>query len=438
MLFLGALNKNTQYNECIKLRIIKQMSYRAQKQLWVLTLLGLIGSIGISLPYPIFAPMLLHPAHNAIVPAMWPVSSHAIILGVLLAIYPLGIFLGSPVLGGLSDHYGRRKLIIMSLFGATLGYVLTALALHYNNLYLLLFTRFLTGFAESNVAILRSAVADMPDINKHHGFGLIGVGLTMGYIIGPPLGGILSDPSIVAWFNFATPFYLAAGIVLIAAFLAWIILVEPVKQENSLQLKSRSMKQRFDIVGQLRCLCNDRSLKLLYLAGFFFFLGVDTYYEFYPAFLVDKWGMQALVIALLTAVLSVGIAIGNAVLSRFYANRYAIMPTIFWHMLLYAAMIIITLLVSKILPLYIVFTVTGLFIGVTSNHFYVQISETAEEHQQGEALGMATGLRMLGDAGISLIGGFLIVVSSSLPLLGAIVMALIAAWIIFAKFLTAT
>ena len=251
------------------------------------------------------------------------------------------------------------------------------------------------------------------------------------------LGGVLSDPNIISWFSFRTPFYVAAGMTIVAALAAWTMLPEFPKKipQTDTPAQTKRFIQHFNIVGQLKYLCKDRTLKLLFLASFCFFFAVDTYYEFYPAYLVKIWNMGALGIALLTASLCLGLMFSSAFLSRFLAKRFAVMPTIFWHMLFFSLMLSITLLASHLLPLYVVFCLTGVMISVVSNQFYVQVSEVAHKDQQGEALGMAMGLRTLGDGIISFVGGFLVLISVYIPLLFAIVIALIAALILWLKFL---
>jgi predicted MFS family arabinose efflux permease len=316
--------------------------------------------------------------------------------------YPLGLFIGSPILGSLSDHFGRQKLIVGSLLCATVGYVISALALHYHHFFILLLSRFFTGFMEGNIGILRAAVADQTALNKHQAFGMIGTGTTLGYTVGPLLGAILSNSNIVSWFDFTIPFYTGACTTLIAAIIAQILLQEPAKrqpQKNQAGDKkaSKRLLQRFNIIRQLHILCRNRSLKWLFISGFCFWFAVDTYYEFYPAYLVKIFGMNAFDIALLTVVMSLGIVFGN-LLSRFWARHFADIPIVFWHIILFILILTVTLLTSHLLSLYIVFSLTGIFIAITSNHLNVQISEIANVNQQGEALGMATGLRMLGDA----------------------------------------
>ena len=82
-----------------------------KQQLWIILLIVFIGFIGTSIAYPIFPPLFLHPEQGSIVPVTWHESMRGIFLGIALAVYPLGQFIGSPILGGCSDRYGRKRML---------------------------------------------------------------------------------------------------------------------------------------------------------------------------------------------------------------------------------------------------------------------------------------------------------------------------------------
>lgn len=83
------------------------------------------------------------------------------VIGVLLALYPLGQFIGSPVIGALSNKFGRKWVITVSLFFTTAFYLLIALSLEFHLLWLLMAACFMCGLTESNIAIAQSSVADI-------------------------------------------------------------------------------------------------------------------------------------------------------------------------------------------------------------------------------------------------------------------------------------
>src|SRR3990167_6466948 len=173
------------------------MIQKEQQQLFIILLIVFIGFMGTSIAYPIFPPLFLHPVHGSIIPDDWNQNSRNIFLGIALSAYPLGQFIGSPILGGWSDRGGRKDILILSLTGSTLGYLLSAIALYINSLWLLLLSRFITGLMEGNFAIVRAMAADLHSISKYKSFGKMNAVAGSGYVMGPILGGLLSDNTVM-------------------------------------------------------------------------------------------------------------------------------------------------------------------------------------------------------------------------------------------------
>ncbi|MCS7272936.1 MAG: MFS transporter [Fimbriimonadales bacterium] len=133
-------------------------------------------------------------------------------IGVLFAAFSAAQLLAAPILGEWSDRYGRRPVLILSLLGSAVSYVMLALAPSMLWLYL---ARLLDGFTGGNIVTARAYIADISEPEKRaHNFGLIGAAFGIGFILGPALGGGL------ARFGLATPAWFAAGLSLLAALYA--------------------------------------------------------------------------------------------------------------------------------------------------------------------------------------------------------------------------
>jgi len=181
-----------------------------KSNLLILFLIVFLDLVGVGILIPVLAPLMLDTG-SQIVPAGWSEATRNLALGILIAVYPLAQFFGAPILGTLSDRYGRKKLLGFSLFGTLIGYILFAVGILTNHLWLLFLSRTLDGFTGGNLSIANSSIADMNAGQKSaKNFGLIGMAFGFGFIVGPFLGGILSDPHLVSWFNHATPFWFAA------------------------------------------------------------------------------------------------------------------------------------------------------------------------------------------------------------------------------------
>jgi MFS transporter, DHA1 family, tetracycline resistance protein len=124
--------------------------------------------------------------------------------GVLVSLYALMQFIFSPVIGGLSDRFGRRPVILCSLFGAAASYVLSGFAPTLSWLFL---GRVIAGITGASFSAANAYVADVtPPAKRAQSFGLVGAVFGLGFILGPALGGTLGD------FGLRIPYFVAAGL----------------------------------------------------------------------------------------------------------------------------------------------------------------------------------------------------------------------------------
>lgn len=125
-------------------------------------------------------------------------------IGLLAATYSLFQLISTPILGRLSDRFGRKKLLIISQAGSLVGYLLLGLA---NSLPLLFLSRLIDGATGGNISIAQAYIADVTNKeNRARGMGLIGAAFGLGFIVGPAFGGLLSH------FGFWAPAFAAAFI----------------------------------------------------------------------------------------------------------------------------------------------------------------------------------------------------------------------------------
>jgi len=144
--------------------------------------------------------------------------------GWLLALYGLMQFLFSPVLGTLSDRYGRRPVLLLSLLFSGVDYVIMALA---PSLIWLYIGRILSGITGASFTAATAYIADVsPPEKRSQNFGLIGAAFGIGFILGPAAGGLLGT-----W-GPRVPFWAAAGLAFANLLYGWFILPESLKTEN--------------------------------------------------------------------------------------------------------------------------------------------------------------------------------------------------------------
>lgn len=144
--------------------------------------------------------------------------------GALVAMYALMQFLFAPVLGALSDRFGRRPVILISLAGSAIDYIAMALS---PTLWFLYLTRAINGISGANFGACNAYVADVtPPEKRAAAFGMIGAAFGIGFIIGPALGGLLASIDI------HLPFFVAAGLTALNWLYGYFVLPESLPPER--------------------------------------------------------------------------------------------------------------------------------------------------------------------------------------------------------------
>ena len=118
-----------------------------------------VAYLGYAMTVTIFVPMMMDESLG-FVPKDTPRGVRTVLAGVLMALYPIGQFFGAPVLGALSDRYGRKRVLLASLSAGVLLYAVVCLALQLESLPLLMASCFCVGLSEADVAIAQSSIAD--------------------------------------------------------------------------------------------------------------------------------------------------------------------------------------------------------------------------------------------------------------------------------------
>ncbi len=169
-------------------------------------------------------------------------AAAAEVYGVFGTAWALMQFLSMPVLGALSDRYGRRPVILVSCFGLGCDYVLMALA---PNLWWLFVGRVISGITAASFSTAFAYIADVtPPEKRAAAFGMVGAGFGLGFTLGPALGGVLGgvDPRL--------PFWVAGGLTLLNAAYGWFVLPESLPAEK----RAAFSWKRANPVGSLKLL----------------------------------------------------------------------------------------------------------------------------------------------------------------------------------------
>lgn len=147
-------------------------------------------------------------------------------IGMLTATYSFFQLIAAPILGRLSDRYGRKKLLIISQLGSAVGYLILGLS---GNLPLLFLSRVIDGITGGNISIAQAYIADVTTKeNRAKGMGMIGAAFGLGFIFGPAIGGFLSN------FSYSAPAYFATAVSLLSVLATFFFLKETIDEKNAM------------------------------------------------------------------------------------------------------------------------------------------------------------------------------------------------------------
>src|SRR2546428_8695935 len=233
----------------------------------------------------------------------------AAIYGLLVTIWGLMQFLFSPLIGVLSDRFGRRPVLILSGFGLGLDYIIMALA---QSLPWFFVGRILSGIMSSSFATAAAYVADVTPVERRAGaFGMVGAAWGIGFILGPAIGGVVGE------FGLRLPFWVAAACSIASASYGLFVLPESLTLEN----RQSFAWLRANPVGSLTLLRSHRDLFGLGAVTFVQFLAFQALPTVFVLYSHDRYGWSSLDVGLsLTLVGALNIAVQGGLVKRFIAR----------------------------------------------------------------------------------------------------------------------
>ncbi|MFC3182626.1 TCR/Tet family MFS transporter [Cypionkella sinensis] len=334
-----------------------------------------LDAIGIGLIFPVMPDLMEDVTHAGLgQAALWG--------GVLAAAFAVMQFLCGPLVGNLSDRFGRRPVLLVSLAVMALDYVAMALA---HTVWLLLIARIVAGVAAATHATANAYVADIstPD-QRAKRFGLIGAAFGIGFVAGPMLGGVLAGIDVRA------PFWVAAGLALANLVFGWFVMPE------SLSLANRRgfTLARANPLASLRAVRRLPGLQRLLLVSFLYAVTFNVWPAIWSYYSKAAFGWDARWIGFALAAFGVCMALTQALLVAPMIRRlgerrtaavgmglevvsygfYGFATSGFWAL---------------------VFTPIAALGGVTGPSLQAMMSRAVPENQQGELQGVNSSLNAL-------------------------------------------
>ncbi|MFT7589583.1 MAG: DHA1 family tetracycline resistance protein-like MFS transporter [Limisphaerales bacterium] len=348
-----------------------------------------------------------------------------ILYGILQASFAIAQFFGAPVLGALSDRFGRKPVMLMTLTGATIGYLLFAYGIANANLLLMFAGRIIPGFAGGNISIVYSSMADLSDDSqKVRDFGLAGAGFGLGMILGPVMGGILSQPGYLPFSGFQVPFLFMALLSVINLLVVLFFYKETIKQKSYAKIRPWSGIQ--NIYRALK----PNKLQLVFLAVLFHASGFSLFLMFIHFFLIEQHGFQQSDIGYIFGYVGIWTVLTQAFLVRPLATRIKSSRLVPWVILGFAISVVFLLIPENAFWIYIILPIGTICQGLYLPNITAVVSDLSGEKEQGKMLGINQSLMAFSNAIPPIIGGWLLIMGAQMPVMLAVGFSL-TGWVIF-------
>lgn len=364
-----------------------------------------IGFIGYSMMVTLFVPMLMY--DHAFFGGEVTRAAKTSTIGVLLALYPLGQFIGSPVIGALSDRFGRKRVLTVSLFFTSLFYLFISLSLEFHSLWLLMASCFMCGLTESNVAIAQSSIADisLPE-DRGRLFAYMYSAGSLGYIAGPLMGGL-----VAVHFGYATPFWIVLG--MLVATYVWIL----ISFKDPFVSKTDAPIDYFKTFTNLAAVFSDAPIRRVYLVNFLLYLSAFGFWRVVQIYMVDKWSFDVGKVTFYYSYLAVLGTISNIFFFAPLSRRFTLKTFIIWTAIVGGLFVAAVVIPKSEASYWFTAGPATVFLVLTMAACSAYLSGLVSGERQGRVLGNNLAIQVGAESLSALLGGFLAAMLIPLPLL---------------------
>ncbi len=397
------------------------MKTKSKKHIfWIIIGIVLLNSIGMSVVLPLLP---------FIVGKYLPSAQIVVGMSALMSVFAACTFFAAPIFGSLSDRYGRKYILIFSLLGSVIGYVLFGIG---GALWILFLGRIIDGLTAGNISILFAYLSDSTEPKERaKWFGYIGSAMGIGKLGGPALGGLLGGISL------SLPFFVTAGLIFISGLATYFLLPEslvPEKRTKHLTLNSFNVFSHFKDIFKLK------NVKILLILGIFFYISLGIFQFNFTIFLKDiyKWG--PVFIGTMLTLVGICEIISRAVLlpwllKRFNEKSIGIAGLIVFGIGLALIMCSVFIPSIIIISCAVIFIITGE--GLFDPTYNARLSQSVDESNQGKLQGVNQSLQSANNMIMPLVAAAIYFYSPCILYATATFIVLVAI-IIYAKYIPKT
>ena len=379
---------------------------RKNRNLFIIALIAVVDMLG----------------YGIIIPIMYAYSKKFGISdfenGLLFAIFSIFQFISTPIIGRLSDKYGRRPLLLISIIGTSISFFMTAFA---PNAFFLFFARALDGFTAGNIPVALAVISDSTKPQERaKAFGLIGAAFSFGFVIGPAIS------AFTVGINESLPFIIAGCISVVAAILTALFLPETNKHIGEV------VKGKLFDFKKIWHTLFDPNVGVTFLITLIFFLAFACAIVFgFQPFTLNVLHISQSQNAILFTLFGVVGLITQTFLVQFFTKRLG-MKRAFSISILLTALSFLIMFFSKTLGVFIgAAMLLGVFNSIVQTLIPTILSQEADAKSQGSIMGLNASYQSIGMIAGPFIGGAIATISIPMTFLAGSMMILLCFFLSF-------
>ena len=319
-------------------------------------------------------------------------------IGLLVASYAAAQLVGAPLLGRLSDRFGRRPVLVLSIFGTLVGFLMLGFA---NSLWMLFASRLLDGFTGGNISVAQAYITDITDEkSRARGLGLLGAAFGLGFIIGPAVGGTLSV------YGYALPAFIAAGFSLLALLGVIFMLPESLSESVRAELAKRRTEE-YRLRNFWNTLTRPRVGPLLNIR-FFYGLAFSTFQTIFPLYALYRLDLNAQATGYVLTYVGVLVVFVQGYMVGRLADRYRDRSLIFVSLVVMTFSLFAWAATPSLVILLIVLAPLAFAAGILNTILNTSLSKSVYPEEVGGTLGISASLESLTRVISPSAGGYLL------------------------------
>lgn len=358
----------------------------------------LIDMIGIGMVFPIIPIIFTDPNSHSFLLQGYPESLRIFFVGLVTALFGLMQFIAAPILGELSDIYGRKRLLLMGVGVLAFSQALFGFGIETASLGIILFSRLVAGIAGGNFSIAQAVIADVSDAkDRVRNFGLIGAAFGLGFIIGPVLSGWVAAATQSA----AAPFWLASMLGM-ANFMSVYFLLP----ETRTGIRERS--SRFSLltgVRNIQTAALDTALRRYYTVNFAYYVGFAFFTSTIGLLLVERFSYDEAGIGFFFGIVGAWVVLTQGMILRVVSRIYGEMQLLRVTVPLVGMAVLAFGIVSDPHLLYIVIPCMAIPQGISMANLMSLLSKHVSPEKQGASLGINGSLQAFSQGAVPLVSG---------------------------------